>query len=52
MNKYSVLASPNCCNFISSSKHFVHNGMGRMNIIMALKNHYALKFVHGSMFIG
>jgi hypothetical protein len=52
MDKFSTLASPNCRNFVSGSKHFLRSGMGTMDSIMALKDHYAFKFVHGSRFPG
>ena len=52
MDKFSTFASPNFCNFVSSSKRFLHSGMGTMNSIMVLKDHYAFKFVHGSRFPG
>ena len=50
MDKYSTLASPNCCNFVFGSKRFVHSGMETMESIMALKDHSTFKFVHGSRF--
>ena len=52
MDKFSTLASPNCRNFVSGSKRFVRSGMGTMDSIMALKDHSAFKFVHGSRFPG
>src|ERR1700737_852172 len=52
IDKFNTLASPNCRNFVSGSKRFVHSGMGTMDSIMALKDHSAFKFVHGSRFPG
>ena len=52
MDKFSLLASPNCCNFVSGSKRFVRSGMETMDSIMALKDHYTFKFVYGSWFPG
>jgi hypothetical protein len=52
MDKYSILASPNCRNFVSGSKRFVCSGMGTMDSIMALKDHSGFKYVHGSRFPG
>ena len=52
MDKFSTLASPNCCNFVSGSKRFVRSGMGTMDSIMALKDHSGFKYVHGSRFPG
>lgn len=48
MDKFIALTSPNYCNFVSSSKSFVHSGMGTMDNIMALKDHSRFKCVHGS----
>jgi hypothetical protein len=50
MDKFSTLASSNYRNFVSGSKHFLRSGMGTMDSIMALKDHSAFKFVHGSRF--
>lgn len=52
MDKFSTLVSPNCMNFVAGSKWFVHNRMGIMNSIMALKDHFGFKFVHDSRFPG
>ena len=52
MDKFSTLASPNYRNFVSGSKRFVCSGMGRMDSIMALKDHSDFKYVHGSRFPG
>jgi hypothetical protein len=52
MDKFNTLASPNCCNFVSGSKFFLRSGMRTMDSIMALKDHSAFKFVHGSRFPG
>jgi hypothetical protein len=52
MDKFNTFASPNCRNFVSGSKHFLRSGMGNMDSIMALKDHSAFKFIHGSRFPG
>jgi hypothetical protein len=52
MDKFSTLAFPNCRNFVSGSKCFVRSKMKTMDSIMALKDHYAFKFVYGSRFPG
>ena len=52
MDKFSILTSPNCRNFVSGSKRFVHSGMGTMDSIMALKDHLGFKYVHDSRFQG
>ena len=52
MDKFSTLASPNCRNFVSGSKYFLRCRMRNMDSIMALKDHFAFKFVHGSRFPG
>ena len=52
MDKFSTLASPNCCNFVSGSKRFVRSGMDTIDSIMALKDHLGFKYVHGSRFWG
>jgi hypothetical protein len=51
MDKVITPASPNCCNFVFGSKRFLRSGMGTMDSIMALKDHYIFKFVHGSRFL-
>ena len=48
MDKFSTLASPNYRNFESGSKCFLRSGMETLDSIMALKDHSAFKFVHGS----
>ena len=50
MDKFNTLASQNCCNFISSSKHIVCNGMNTMDSIMVLKDHSEFKYIHDSKF--
>ena len=52
MDKFNTFASQNCRNLISRSKHFLRSGMGTMDSIMALKDQFAFKFVHGSRFLG
>jgi hypothetical protein len=52
MDKFNTLASPNCRNFVYGSKRFLRSEMGTMDSIMALKDHSAFKFVHGSRFPG
>ena len=52
MDKFNTLASPNCGNFVSNSKRFVHSGMGTMDSIMAFKDHSRFKYVHDSRFLG
>jgi hypothetical protein len=52
IDKSNTLASPNCRNFVSGSKHFLRSGMRTMDSIMALKDYSAFKFVHGSRFPG
>jgi hypothetical protein len=51
MDKVNTLASPNCHNFVSGSKHFLRSGMRTMDSIMTLKDHYVFKFIHGSRFL-
>ena len=51
MDKFNTLASPNYRNFVSGSKHFLRSRMRNMDSIMALKDHFAFKFVHGSRFL-
>ena len=36
MDKFSTLASPNCCNFMSKSKRFVRSGVQTMDKSMVL----------------
>ena len=52
MDKFSVLTSPNCRNFIFGSKRFVRSGMETIDSIMAFKDHSTFKFVHGNWFRG
>ena len=49
-DKFSILASPNCGNFVFGSKCFVRNGMEIMDSIMAFEDHSTFKFVHGNWF--
>ena len=51
MDKFSTLASPNCCNFILGSKRFVRSRMGTMDSIMAFKDHSGFKYIRGSRFL-
>ena len=48
MDKFSNLASPKCKNFVASLKRFICSGMGFMDSIMMLKDHYGFKYVHDS----
>ena len=48
MDKFSTLVSPNCRNFVAGSKRFICSGMGFLDSIMALKNHFGFKSVHDS----
>jgi hypothetical protein len=50
MDKFSTLASPNCRNFVAGFKHFIRSGMGSLDSIMALKNHYEFQYVYDSRF--
>lgn len=51
IDKFNTFASPNCCNYVLGSKHFVLSGMGTTDSIMTIKkNHYIFKYAHGSMF--
>ena len=50
MDKFSTLASPNCYNFVFGSKCLMCSEMGTMDSIIALKDHFTFKFVHGSRF--
>lgn len=50
MDKFNTLASQNCRNFISGSKHIVCNGMNTMDSIMVLKDHSEFKYIHDSKF--
>ena len=52
MDKFNTLTSSNCCNFVSGSKYFLRSRMRTMDSIMAFKNHFAFKLVHGSRFPG
>ena len=38
MDKFSALTYPNCCNFVSSTRHFVCSGMDTMHSIMAQRS--------------
>lgn len=38
MDNFSTLASPNYHNFVSSSKHFIHSGMGMMIVLWRLRS--------------
>ena len=51
MNRFGVLPSLNCVDFVSSSRRFVQNRMGTMDSIMVLKDHSSLKYVHDSRFL-
>ena len=52
MDKFNIIASPNCRKFVSGSKRFIRSRMGTMDGIMALKDHSGFKYVHGSRFPG
>ena len=52
MDMFNILASPNYHNFVSGSTHFLRSGMGTIDSIMALKVHFAFKFVYGSRILG
>ena len=52
MDKFKILASPDYCNFVSGSKHFVRSEMGTMDSIMTLKDHSGFKYVYDSRFPG
>jgi hypothetical protein len=52
MDKFRVLASPNCRNFVSGSKRFVCSGMGTIDSIIALKDHLSFKYVYASRLSG
>lgn len=52
MDKFNILAFLNYRDFTSRSKRFFRSGMKTMDSIMALKDHYAFKFVHGGRFLG
>jgi hypothetical protein len=52
MIKFSILASPNNCNFISGSKCFAHSGTCTIDSIMMLKDHLGFKYVHDNKFLG
>ena len=52
MDEFNTLTSSICCNFVSGSKHFLRSRMRIMDSIMAFKDHFAFKFVHGSRFPG
>ena len=52
MDKFTIIASPNCRNFISGSKCLVVNEMGTLDNIMALKDHLGFKYIHNSRFTG
>jgi enoyl-[acyl-carrier-protein] reductase (NADH) len=51
MDKFNILASSSCYNFVSRSKRFLRSEMRTMNSILALKDPSAFKFVHGSRFV-
>ena len=42
MDKFNILASPYCRNFVLGCKHFVSNGMGMMGSLMVFNVHYGL----------
>ena len=52
MDKFNILASSSCYDFVSDSKCFVRSGMGTMDSVMALKDHLGFRYVHGSKFQG
>ena len=52
MDKFNILASPNCRNAISDSNRFICSGMSMKNSIMLLKDHLGFKYVHGNRFPG
>lgn len=45
MDEFCTLVSLNCCNFVSSSKHFIRNGMGIMDGVMFLGQSKDIVFV-------
>jgi hypothetical protein len=51
-DNFSTFASANCRNFGFGSKRFLCSGIIIMDSIMALKDHFAFKFVHSSWFLG
>ena len=52
MDKFSILASPNCRMFVVGSKRFIRSGMGSMDSIMAFTDHVGFKYVHDNRFLG
>jgi hypothetical protein len=52
MDQFSTLASPNCSNFVVGFKRLVRSGMGTMDNITTLKDHYGFKFFHENRFLG
>lgn len=39
-DKFSTLASHDCWIFVVDSKHFIRSGMGSLESIMAIKDHF------------
>ena len=52
MDRFDTLASPNCRNFVASSKCFVGSGMDTIDSIMMLRDHLDFNYVYGSKFRG
>ena len=44
------MASFNNTNFVVGSKRFIRSGMGSIDSIMALTDHYGFKYVYDNMF--
>ena len=49
-DNFNTLALPNCRNFVFGLRYFLHSAMKTINNIMAFKDHYVFKFIHGSRF--
>lgn len=52
MRKFNLLASMNCRNIVLGSNRYVHSGMRTIDTIMALKDHFAFRFVQDNRFPG
>ena len=50
MDKFSTLVSLDYRNSVAGSKSFIRSWMGSLDSIMALKNHYGIKYVHDRRF--
>ena len=52
MDKFAILSSPNCKNFVASARRFVCSNMDIIDNIMVLKDNAKFKYIHDSQFPG